>query len=137
MWAKDDLTYIDHCGEEHEGRAQVFQSHLNRAASYFSSLKGTKAIFFLQEVVEHYSPRHGKSSNAEMWQFVHLAVNLLRRNHPDITVWSSGRALSDKLTWEMQEPILADNVHLKHSVYKMEVQLLLNYLFNNDCRRDS
>ena len=55
-----------------------------------------------------------------------------------VKVWSSGRTLSEKLVWET-EAELHDNTadgFLSENVYSLlQMQLLLNYLFNDNCRR--
>ncbi len=140
-WSSGDLELIDKAGIDSVAKMDLFKHRLKTVTNKFSSLHapGSLAIFSAHDI---FSPhKHGAQKlNSVNAIFNVAALEIMKRNsgYPDsssVKIWTSVRTLSEKLVWETEVLVEDDNNGLSKAVQDLQVQLLLNYLFNKDCRR--
>ena len=64
-----------------------------------------------------------------------VARHLLKRKYPNVVVWDTASALSAYWNEHSPEIVTHDGYHLTFSVYSVQVQFLMNFLFNDNCLR--
>ena len=115
----------------------TYLSNLDTWCTFTRKMKNTQTIFVLGDPVSVDSldvSGHGVT-NEMIEMYNSAALNYFKKSCKEVFVWSSARSLVDKLVLENYEYFMKDALHMSGSVYKLQLQLLLNYILNAVCQR--
>lgn len=118
-----------------EAFIQVYKMNIGRWAQYLSRLRTTIAVFVIQDIIYE---RHSRAMTNKFAQALNLiAMQLLKENYPKIHIWTSGSELATKMHTLLGRETFESNVgqahHLSYPMYKLQMNLLFNFLYNKDC----
>ena len=120
--------HIEDAEHDNQSRMQYVNNIDNFTCNVRSQWPNTTLIFAFQDIIT--GRRFAKTI-----MYNTLAGNLLKEKHPHVVVWDTGRALSEYLLENSPRSIMVDGAHMNINTYRMQGQFLLNFLFNEDCRR--